>query len=90
MSGLAELSQTPFILIAEDVLASNDLSCLSAVDSAHDELAFVSLRGEDVIDHKEILISTASCRPSEQTDHWKRGSLVSGESKLAWMHALLF
>lgn len=60
--------------------ALNYLSCLSAVDSAHDELAFVSLRGEDVIDHKEILISTASCRPSEQTEHWKRGNLVVREN----------
>jgi len=60
---------------------------LSAVDSAHDELAFVSLRGEAVIDYKEILISTASCRPLEQTDHWKKGDLVAGERKLAWIHA---
>lgn len=37
------------VSIVEDVLALNDLSWMSAVDSTHDELAFVSLR-EDVID----------------------------------------
>lgn len=82
MSGLAELSHTPFILITENVLPLNDLRCLSAVDSADDELAFVSSRGKDVIDHKEIMISSAACRPSEQTEHWKRGNLVARENKL--------
>lgn len=65
MSGLAELSQTPFILIMEDVLPLNDLSCLSAI--VH--MMSLHLSGKDVIDHKEILISTAACRPSEQTEH---------------------